>query len=175
MRYKTTVEIIDVSLPIRTGMPVYPGDPEVTIEQVNELPALSRIEIGSHSGTHVDAQSHFIRGGKGVDQLPLDVLIGPCVVVEGAGSADRVLVKGAQLLDEAAASAVVAAGVRLVGVDIPSVGDEGAHNVLLEAGVVVVENLDLSAVEPGEYELYCLPLRIQGCDGAPARAILVRP
>jgi arylformamidase len=95
-------------------------------------------------------------------------------VVEGEGSAERVLVKGAQELDEAAAAAVVDGGVRLLGVDIATVGDERAHEVLLGAGVVVVENLDLSAVEPGEYELYCLPLRIEGCDGAPARAILVR-
>jgi arylformamidase len=174
MRYKTRVEIFDLSLPIRTGMPVYPGDPEVRVQQVNDMPSLSRIELGSHSGTHVDAQSHFISGGEGVDLLPLDVLIGPCRVVEGEGSAERVLVKGAQELDEAAAATVVADGVRLLGVDIASVGDERAHEVLLGAGVVVVENLDLSAVEPGEYELYCLPLRIEGCDGAPARAILVR-
>jgi arylformamidase len=174
MRYKILMEIFDISLPIRTGMPVYPGDPEVSVVQVNELPALSRLELGSHSGTHVDAQSHFIAGGQGVDKLPLDVLIGPCLVVDVEGSAERLLIKDAPVFDEASASALVADGVRLVGVDNPSVGDEGAHRVLLAAGVVVVENLDLAAVEPGEYDLYCLPLRIAGCDGAPARAILVR-
>jgi arylformamidase len=174
MRYKILMEIFDISLPIRTGMPVYPGDPEVRVEQVNDMPALSRLELGSHSGTHVDAQSHFIPGGEGVDKLPLDVLIGPCRVVDGEGSAERLLIKGAPVFDEATASALVTDGVRLVGVDNPTVGDEGAHRVLLGAGVVVVENLDLSAVEPGEYDLHCLPLRIAGCDGAPARAILVR-
>jgi arylformamidase len=46
--------------------------------------------------------------------------------------------------------------------------------VLLGAGVVVVEGLDLSAVEPGPYELYCLPLKLVGSDGAPARTILAR-
>ena len=55
-----------------------------------------------------------------------------------------------------------------------SVGDPDAHRVLLGAGVVVVEGLDLSAVEPGSYELYCLPLKLVGSDGAPARAILVK-
>jgi arylformamidase len=168
------IEIFDLTREIRTGMPVYPGDPEVSVEQVNELPALSRLELGSHSGTHVDAQSHFITGGKGVEALPLDALVGPCTVVVGEGVAERVLIKDAAPFDEASATGLVEAGVRLVGVDGMSVGDREAHRVLLGAEVVVVESLDLSAVEPGEYELICLPLRIADCDGSPARAILVR-
>jgi arylformamidase len=168
------IEIFDLSVPIRTGMPVYPGDPEVRVEQVNEMPALSRLELGSHSGTHVDAQSHFLTGGAGVDELPLEVLVGPCTVVEGEGVAERMLVKGSAPFDEASATRLVEAGVRLVGVDGMSVGDREAHRVLLGAEIVVIEGLDLSAVEPGEYELICLPLRIAGCDGSPARAILVR-
>ena len=55
-----------------------------------------------------------------------------------------------------------------------SVGDEEAHRILLGAGVVVVEGLDLSAVDPGPYELYCLPLKLVASDGAPARTILIR-
>jgi arylformamidase len=155
-------------------MPVYPGDPEVRVEQVQEMPALSVIELGSHTGTHVDAPSHFIAGSSGVDELPLDVLIGPCTVVDREGLAERVLVKGAEPFDALGAEALVAAGVKLVGVDGMSVGDRDAHRVLLGAGIVAVEGLDLSAVEPGDYELICLPLRIAGCDGAPARTILVR-
>jgi arylformamidase len=174
MRYKGGIEIFDLSVPIRTNMPVYPGDPEVSVEQVQEMPALSRLELGSHSGTHVDAQSHFIAGGKGVDELPLDVLIGPCTVVVGEGVAERVLIKDAPRFDEASAKALVEAGVRLVCVDGMSVGDRDAHRVLLGAEIVVIEGLDLSAIDPGEYELMCLPLRIAGCDGSPARAILVR-
>jgi arylformamidase len=49
------------------------------------------------------------------------------------------------------------------------------HRLLLTAGVVIVEGLDLAAVEPGEYQLVCLPLRITGGDGAPARAVLIGP
>jgi len=73
---------------------------------------------------------------------------------------------------------LVERGVQLVGVDYLSVapfGDsEGTHKVLLEAGVVVVEGLDLSAVPRGFYDLYCLPLKLLGSDGAPARAILIQ-
>lgn len=167
------MEIIDVSVPVRSGMPVYPGDPEVRLERVSDAPAVSRLDLGVHTGTHVDAPLHFIEGAASTEQLPLDVLVGPCEVVEGGGAAERLLIKGASELDGAAAQALVDQGVRLVGVDGMSVGDEGAHRVLLGAGVVVVEGLDLSGVEPGSYELYCLPLRLVGSDGAPARAILV--
>jgi arylformamidase len=174
MRYKSWMEIFDVSVPVRTGMPVYPGDPEVRLERISDSPAVSRLEFGVHTGTHVDAPLHFIEGAPGADRLPLDVLIGPCEVVSGAGVAERVLIKDAPELDGAGAQALVEQGVRLVGVDVMSVGDEEAHRVLLGAGVVVVEGLDLTAVEPGAYELYCLPLKLIDSDGAPARAILVR-
>jgi arylformamidase len=174
MRYNDVMEIFDVSVPVRSGMPVYPGDPEVRLERVSASPAVSRLDFGVHTGTHVDAPVHFIEDGAGTEQLPLDVLIGPCEVVAGAGVAERVLVKGAPRLDGAGAQGLVDQGVRLVGVDAVSVGDEDAHRVLLGAGVVVVEGLDLSSVEPGSYELYCLPLKLVGSDGAPARAILVR-
>jgi arylformamidase len=69
---------------------------------------------------------------------------------------------------------LVGRGVRLVGIDYLSVGDEEAHVELLRAGVVPLESLDLRGVEPGEYRLVCLPLRLVGSDGAPARAVLIR-
>jgi arylformamidase len=73
---------------------------------------------------------------------------------------------------------LVERGVRLVGVDYLSVApfrdSVPTHTVLLQAGVVVVEGLDLSAVPRGFYDLYCLPLKLLGADGAPARAILIQ-
>ena len=78
--------------------------------------------------------------------------------------------------DATGAEALVRRGVRLVGMDYLSVAPFGdptpTHRVLLSAGVVVLEGLDLRAVTPGPYELLCLPLRIVGSDGAPARALL---
>src|SRR5205814_5920276 len=69
-------------------------------------------------------------------------------------------------------------GVELVGVDYLSIeqfhsGHHRTHRTLLEKSVVIVEGLDLSAPPPGEYQFICLPLRIEGCDGAPARAVLI--
>lgn len=76
-----------------------------------------------------------------------------------------------------AAVYLVQAGLKLVGIDYLSVdrfgsADFEAHQALLGAGVVIVEGLDLSEVEPGEYDMACLPLRIAGADGAPARVVL---
>ena len=198
------MEIIDISVPVRTGMVTFPGDPQVRLERVIAIadggPAnISKIDFGVHSGTHVDAPVHFIADAPGVDQLPLDVLNGSCEVVavahldqsavdEVPEGVERVLFKTSnselwaldtfpddfERLDGGAAKALVERGVKLVGVDFLSVGDEEAHQVLLGAGVVAVEGLDLRGVEPGSYELHCLPLRLVGSDGAPARAVLVK-
>ena len=77
------------------------------------------------------------------------------------------------------AAALVARGVVTVGVDALSVeqyhaGHHRSHDTLLRAGVAVVEGLALENVAAGEYQLVCLPLRIRGCDGAPARVVLIR-
>jgi arylformamidase len=76
-----------------------------------------------------------------------------------------------------AATYLAQVGIKLVGFDYLSIEklgsrDYAAHKALLEAGVVIVEGLDLSEVEPGEYDMVCLPLRIAGADGSPARVVL---
>ena len=80
-------------------------------------------------------------------------------------------------IDASGASWLVRKKVKLVGVDYLSVAPFGAsvetHRILLENGVVVVEGLDLSEISQGRYTIYCLPLKIIGSDGAPARTILV--
>lgn len=72
---------------------------------------------------------------------------------------------------------LVERGTKLVGVDYLSVAPFSApvptHRILLQAGIAVVEGLDLSKVSPGRYSMYCLPLKIAGADGAPARVILI--
>lgn len=193
--------IIDISLPIGPDTPVWPGDPPVVVESVARVedgdPAdVSRLALGTHTGTHVDPPAHFLPGGTTVDNLSLDVLVGPAVVVDcpaepidrGAleslavpdGSTRLLLKTGgdAGALTPDGARWLVERGVRLVGADTlsiePATDGYPVHRILLGAGVVIVEGLDLTAAGPGDYQLVCLPLRIAGGDGAPARAVLIR-
>ena len=80
------MKLVDVSVPIRDAMAVYRGNPPVRIRPAMTLPAdgvnLSELCLGSHSGTHVDAPSHFIKRGRGVDRLGLDRFIGPAYVAD---------------------------------------------------------------------------------------------
>jgi arylformamidase len=82
-------------------------------------------------------------------------------------------------IDPGGAEYLTERGVRLVGVDYLSVApfQEGrpTHEILLKNGVVIVEGLDLSQISQGRYTLYCLPLKLLGAEGAPARAILIGP
>lgn len=195
--------IIDVSVPIRPGMITYPGDPTVELERVSAivdgaLANVSRLEFGVHTGTHVDAPLHFLDGAAATEELPLDTLVGEAHVV-GAETltaeelrrlepVERVLFKTSNSelweqpefshdflsLDGEAARVLLERGVRLVGIDYLSIGDEEAHRVLLAAGIVTIEGLDLRGVEPGEYQLVCAPLKLVGSDGAPARVLLLR-
>ena len=201
------MRVIDVSVPIRTGMVTYPGDPTVKLERWSSIADgavanLSRLDFGVHSGTHVDAPLHFIDGAPAAEQLPLEPLIGRARIVDATAadvldaetlsgldgvSGERVLFKtrnselwaGDSFADdfvslrEDGARLLIDRGVRLVGIDYLSIGDEGAHHALLGAGVVAIEGLDLRGVDPGEYTLVCAPLKLVGSDGAPARALLL--
>ena len=200
----------DISIPIRPGMPVYEGDPDVHLERVASIERgdavnMSRLDFVVHSGTHVDAPLHFIGDGEATESLPLEWLIGPTNVVDATSldkdidreeierldvprGLQRLLFKtrNSELwnldgfsrdfirLTESGARCLIERGVRLVGIDYLSIGTPAAHRALLGAGVVAVEGLDLRGVEPGTYRLICLPLRLVGSDGAPARAILTR-
>jgi arylformamidase len=203
---------IDVTVPVRSGMVHFPGDPPIEVTRVLELskgdPAtVSRLSLGVHSGTHVDAPVHFIADGYGIDSIPLDDLIGPARVVATRDprvidvpalraleprAGERLLFKTRNSnfwsQDEFAADYVylslegarflVERGVRTVGIDYLSIAGthESAptHTTLLRAGVCIIEALDLRAIEPGPYEMICLPLRLAGADGAPARVALRR-
>lgn len=177
-------------MPLRDGMPRWPDDPEVRIhaEEYGGC-RVTLLAMSAHTGTHVDAPLHYFPGGRPVDDLAIDATVGRARVVAAPGGGavgerqarecrpqrgERLLFKagGRASLTAEAARVLAEAGIRAAGVDSLSVGDETVHRILLEAGVVIIEALDLGAVDPGEYDLICLPLRIAGADGAPARAIL---
>jgi len=90
---------------------------------------------------------------------------------------DSAFVEDFVYISKEAACSLADRRVLLIGVDYLSVGDykrkgSGVHRILLEAGIWLIEGLDLSRVSPGKYDLICLPLKIADCEGAPARAVL---
>jgi arylformamidase len=204
------MKIYDITVPVSLDLPVYPGDPPVSVEKTAEISKgdvanVSFLKLGTHTGTHVDAPHHFIDGGSTVDEIPPNLLIGRARVVEISaavitaevlGEFDfaedaRVLFKTRNsylwsepsfekefvYLTKDAAELLVENGVKVVGIDYLSVEKFGfekpdVHTILLGSGAVIIEGLDLREVEAGDYELICLPMKIKGGDGAPARVVL---
>jgi arylformamidase len=187
--------------------------PEVTIVESiagGEASNVTRWLLGAHTGTHVDAPLHFRDGAMPLDQVPLEILVGPARVVDlthvrgsvtaadlaaaGLTGCERVLLKTSNSegplkrkekaeawvgVTPDAAQWLVDNGVRLIAVDYLTAEsyqhthDWGAHQVLLGADVIILENVVLDHVEPGDYELYCLPIKLVGAEAAFARSILV--
>lgn len=204
----------DITLTISSELPTWPGDPRVELERVRKIEEgsnanVSRVDMGVHTGTHVDAPFHFLQDGITVDKLDLSLLAGrayvlhlpevdviTAAVLEAAQippRTRRVLFKTRNSeywargdtdfhtdfvgLSEDGAEYLVRRGVKLVGIDYLSVApfkqSRPTHEILLSAGVVIVEGLDLNEVSQGRYTIYCLPLKLANSDGAPARAILI--
>lgn len=166
---------------------------------------LSSIRTTLHVGAHADAPGHYAAGGASVDQLDLGLFLGPCRVLAtprpdgrlGPGDlagapidAPRVLFATGSFPDPDRWSDRFASlapelvdwladrGVRLVGIDTPSVDPADskgleAHHRLAARGMVNLENLALAGVPPGRYTLVALPLRLVGAEAAPLRAVLV--
>ena len=206
------MKLYDISLDIHAAMHVYPGDPKFHSSNVKsiengDLFECSRISLSNHTGTHVDAPSHFVKGGMTITDIPVEVMNGRVRVVEISDTEKvdvselqqlvrmddfRILFKTKNslvwnshkhfykdhvYLTPEAARYLSENGIKLVGFDYLSVdrhGDDSypAHRALLENQVVIVEGLNLSEVEQGEYDFICLPLRLKGLDAAPARALL---
>ncbi len=168
---------------------------------------LSSLSMSSHTGTHVDPPRHFLPGGAGIDGVDLGRLNGPARVVGVPSSAtvvdaatvarvpagtERVLFRTRNSdrwpprfeffpdyvgLDDSAAEALLARGVRLVGIDSLSVEKDASgtfpvHHRLLGGGALILEGIVLGSVPEGAYDLACLPLRIVDGDGGPCRAVL---
>lgn len=210
------MQYIDISVAIRQDLPVWSGDPAVSVVRTASLESgdaanITHLNLCAHSGTHVDAPLHFIAGGRSVEHLDLEALIGPAWVaqfdvprevtaadLENAGipaGTERLLVKtrNSRLWSEQpsvfeenfigisldGAGWLIEHGVRLVGIDYLGVERcdsvyQGApvHKALLGAQVILLEGLNLGAVQPGAYRLLCLPVKIEGADGSPCRALL---
>lgn len=189
------MKVIDISMTIHGNMETYPGDAAPRITRITgEQYNVSKIILGTHTGTHVDPPLHYINDGIGIDRLPLDMLVGPARILDVSnidspinpadiGSLEKneiILLKGSEggaRLTKKGAQYLVKKNIKSVGTDALSMGASGeeyeVHTILLGSGIVIIEGLDLSNVEAGKYFFICLPLKIADGDGGPARAVLI--
>jgi arylformamidase len=182
--------LIDISPLVRPGGPTWPGDAPTRLIWTERIADGARANVGAlscstHAGAHVDAPKHAIEGAGDIGALPLDAFWGPVRVVELADvralppGVERVLLRagGAGHLTRDVAQLLIERRVRLVGIDSLSVDIEGdpempVHVALSRAGIAILECLQLRDAPPGDYELVALPLKIEGADASPVRAVL---
>lgn len=174
---------------------VYPGDPipdkkSVLAIKEGNVCNVSGLYLGSHSGTHMDAPLHFIENGRDVAEVELSKCVGNCLVLKHDGviresfwekvalyNIDKILIKGDVIVDEESADNFVERGVVLIGVETPTVGQSGfqeqVHKKLLGNEIVILETLVLNDISEGTYFLVAQPLKMEGVDGSPVRALLI--
>lgn len=175
------MQIIDLSLPIYNKMPVYPGDPEVKIEQIHSLKKegwrLRLLSLGSHTGTHVDAFAHMDDEGKTIDEIPIQRFFGEAKVVSIDSRLPKKigLVFSKQKLCESVFEKIKNAHPPFIAVGRDCEFEVELERKLLKNGIVTFTdliNIDLLPKNK-QFMFYGFPLKITGGDGSPERAVAV--
>lgn len=202
-------KLIDISMPLTDAIPTWPGDTPFsfklawTVEDSGSV-NVGKLEMSTHTGTHIDAPYHFDNVGRRVLDLEADLYVGKALVVDVEGKTsitpedlkaenlagiERVLLKTGSwkdrntfpeqivYLDKRLGAFLADKGIRLIGVDVPSVDpldskELPAHHALHKYGVHILEGIVLDETAPGLYELIALPLPLKEADGSPVRAVL---
>lgn len=201
-RFRDISQVLSPDLPVWPGDTAFTQARTWQMEEGSPV-NVSAITLSTHSGAHADAPLHYDQGAPDIASVDLSPYIGECLVVDARGvgseievgdlphlsSADRVLFRTFDRFPHAEWAAdttaiapetvawLAAQGVRLIGIDTPSIDPQGskdmlAHKAVLKADMRVLEGLVLDNVEEGRYELIALPLAIAGGDASPVRAIL---
>jgi arylformamidase len=164
---------------------------------------ITDLHLSTHTGTHIDAPAHYLKTGDTIDTISLSHIMGTCRVLDVTHTGtsisvnhlmgrlddvERLLLKtsfsGTDQFNEDypsltadAARFITSCNMKCVGIDSPSIEsydcDGTVHIELLSHGCIIIELLDLSNVEEGDYYLVALPLRFTGLDGSPARVVLI--
>jgi arylformamidase len=213
---------LNEQIPLPPAIPLQPGAPPPPESKVpnprvyrffdvdkGDKVTMSRIEMTSHDGTHIDSPRHFIPGGPTIDTMAPDVTIGPCRVIEikdeksvtvkelesyKIKAGERIIFKTKNspvvwskrqwdgkivTISLEAAKYLAEKKIRLVGFDFISIASAEpmenigwVHEAFLKNGIFILEALNLDGVKPGNYELICLPLRIDKGDAGPCRVLL---
>lgn len=207
--------VIDLTHLLENNMPAFPGEPAPKIRNITEIDnqgyRVKWLEMGSHTGTHIDAPAHLIPEGKTLDQLPVSHFSGLATVISVPSNVRIVEVSFLKKFEEK----IIASSFVLLNTgwsrywghdqyfhDFPVLSEESAlwladhplkgigldtisadpvdsvilpvHHIILEAGLVIVENLYFPENSMAEQVIFhCFPLKITGADGSPVRAVAV--
>lgn len=205
MRIIDISQEIREDMTVYPGDPRFQSHPSSSFRH-GDMCEVSELTIGSHCGTHIDAPLHMIPDGATLEKMPLDCFIGPCrvltlpvnvitekmLVEHNVKAGERILLRtdpqaaympkngvfNPAVLSVRAAQYLAQTGVKLVGIDAPTVEnmeicDGEIHRTLLSGGVAILEGLLLEKAEKENYFLSALPLSLTGENGAPCRAVLV--
>lgn len=188
--------------PVWSGDPAFYLERSSDLERGDDATA-SSVHMSLHTGTHIDAPAHFIQKGWPIDKIPANRFFGACQVIGIQSrkavtiseippiTQKKILFKTANsermrsgeplsrnfiALSEPVVEELLKQSVELIGIDYYSIepdGDYPLHRRLLNESVLLLEGLDLSNVEPGDYQLICFPLRIKDAEASPVRAVLI--
>lgn len=201
--------IYDITPPISPRLAVWPGDTPPSREVLCDMArgdniTLSTVRATVHLGAHADGPNHYGKDAADISSRDLSLYCGPCQVVRpGAKRSERMRldidVKAERFLlatgtypdpenfsadfaayDPAFIESLHQRGVRLIGIDTPSIDlfdskDLPSHKMVLKHDMAILEGLDLKDVPEGVYELIALPLKLVGFDASPVRAVLRSP
>ena len=208
------MKVLDLTMTVSPAIKVFPGSPQPFLIPWSKFDVQGYdsevMTMSTHTGTHMDAPSHFAHGKKAIDEIPPSRLVCNALIVRVHKKAGQTIsvadIKGEDIrrgdavvfatgwekhykgkdymtenpgLSKAAAKYLVRKKVSLVGIDGPSIDlgrDAGfsAHNVLLPAGVLAVENLcNLGKIKKRRFTLVVAPLNLEGATGSPVRALVL--
>ncbi len=196
--------IIDLSVDLNEKTPVYPGDPETKISPAGILDQAGYQDhyvcVGTHVGTHMDAPSHMLAGGKNLDAFPVEKFSGRGVYIRVNGEFNLTEIQRVDIqegniilfhtgmsdkyhdasyyeaypgIPEEVAHYLVEKKVKIVGVDMCSVDHPPfpVHKILLSAETLIIENLtNLASLEGKSFKVHAFPIKLQ-IDGAPVRVV----
>lgn len=170
------MKVIDLTLPIFTGMPVYPGDPEVVIEDIKILEKddwnMKRLHLNSHDGTHVNVPLHAVEGGKSLDDYDLTDFMGTAHLYRGPEdikSGQGIIFHDINI-DTKIAEIIKTQKPQFVGLSNEFEFDIKIERDLLKHGIISFKNLANTDQLPASFMFHGVPLPIKGGDGSLVRA-----
>lgn len=201
------MQLIDLTIPLDENTPIYSegdySDPPLRIDPWCEIAAqgyrVAHLQLGTQTGTHIDAPAHFSEGGDTLEALPIDVLIGPYLWVDLADqaqmtqlcqhptctelilfltSSDATAVQNGVTLSLASLTALLTLPCRVwvivYGIQIAGKDPLYFHRALAEAGKYLIEDVDTQAAQQVRSggELIALPMRLVGVSGSPCRVVV---